>query len=202
MSDHWIPGHDGIPRTPPAVEAMTPAQLERDLTPDGVRLAPWWRRVVAYWVDGLLMAIAVQAVLLPLQLVGDVTWFGSMPSDVAYDAWFAVGSDSWWYLMLSIACTLALSAAYAIVMLSRVGWTIGKRILGIRVRHRVHERLPTAREATARWAVQLAPAALTTAGPIGAAASLWVTIDGLRALVHVRRQAFHDSAARTSVVMA
>lgn len=182
---------------------LPPTQRDRVVTPDGVPLAAWWRRLVAYWIDGFLVALAVQCVLLPLQLVGAVSWFGAMPSDVALDAWVAVGSDAWRYLMLSILGTLALSAVYVIVMLSRVGWTVGKRILGIRVRHRDHERLPTVAEATARWAVQLAPAALTTAGPLGSVASLWVMIDGLRPLIwNDRRQAFHDSAAGTSVVMA
>ncbi len=182
---------------------LPPTQRDRVVTPDGVPLAAWWRRLVAYWIDGLLVAIAVQAVLLPLGLLGPVTWFGSMPADLVAEAWTRPGSGAWCYAVLMLALTLIASAAYTVLMLTRLGWTVGKRVLGIRVRHRDHERRPTLGEAATRWAVQLAPGALTAVPWLGGAAGLWVLIDGLRPLIwNDRRQAFHDSAAGTSVVMA
>ncbi|SDH62755.1 RDD family protein [Agrococcus jejuensis] len=181
---------------------LSPAQRDRVVTPDGVPLAPWWRRLIAYWIDGFLLSVAVQALLLPLQALAPGSWFGSIPR-TSLDTVFDTDLGSWRYVALSIAATLVLGAVYSILMVSRLGWTLGKRILGIRVRHRERERLATPSEAIARWAVQLAPAALSTAGPFGAVAGLWVTIDGLRPLIwNDRRQAFHDSAAGTSVVMA
>lgn len=206
MSDQWTPGHDGRPRREPTpAEAMTLPLSQRDrvVTPDGVPLAAWWRRLLAYWIDGFLVSLAVQALLLPVGLLGPTSWFGSMPADLVADAWMRPGSGAWWHATLSISLTLVASAAYAIPMLHRLGWTVGKRILGIRVRHRERERRVTLRESTVRWAVQLAPGALSTIPWIGGAAGLWVAIDGLRPLIwNDRRQAFHDSAAGTSVVMA
>lgn len=203
MRDHWLPGHDGRPRpTPPALEAMTPSQRDRVATPDGVALSGWWRRLLAYWVDGILVALAAQVLILPLQLVQPGVTLGASPPSVALEAWTTPYSPSWWFGIATVVAMLAVGAAYSILMLSRLGWTLGKRLLGIRVRHRDHERRPTVAEATARWAVQLAPVALTPVPWLGGAANVWTTIDGLRPLWDARRQAFHDSAAATSVVRA
>lgn len=176
-------------------------QRDRVVTPDGAPLAPWWRRLVAYWVDAFLVGVAVQALLLPLQLLGALPWAGPTSTSLSIGVWLEVGSEAWTYLAVSTVATLVASACYSSVMLTRLGWTLGKRLLGIRVRHRERERLPTAAEATRRWAVQLAPAAVS-GGVLGAIAGLWIAIDGLRPLLwDERRQAFHDSAAGTSVVL-
>lgn len=204
MSDRWTPGHDGLPRDERARDEATglrASQRDRVATPDGALLAPWWRRLVAYWVDAFVIGVAVQAVLLPLQLLGALPWADRTSTSLSIGVWLDVGSDAWRYLAISAAATLVASACYAITMLTRLGWTLGKRLLGIRVRHREHERLPTVAEATRRWAVQLAPAAVS-GGLVGAVAGLWIAIDGLRPLLwDERRQAFHDSAAGTSVVL-
>ncbi|MFC7431561.1 MULTISPECIES: RDD family protein [unclassified Agrococcus] len=204
MSDRWSPGHDGRPRrepTPAEAMRLPASQRDRVVTPDGAPLAPWWRRLVAYWIDALLVGVVVQAMLLPLQLLGVLSWVGPTSTSLSVGVWLDVGSDAWSYLVLSVVATLVASACYSIAMLTRIGWTLGKRLLGIRVRHREHERLPNVSEAARRWAVQLAPAAVS-GGVVGALAGLWIAIDGLRPLLwDERRQAFHDSAAGTSVVL-
>lgn len=203
MDERLIPGHDGRlggSAAPRRTEA--PTERDRYVTPDGIVLSGWWRRLVAYVADGMLVAIAVQLVLLPMQLSLPGSWLGSIPPDLASDAWGSPLSPAWWYALASLLATVAASAVYSIVMHARLGWTLGKRLTRIRVRHRLHERLPTVREAAVRWAVQLAPAAFATAPWLAAPASIWTTIDGLWPLWDARRQSIHDRAAGTSVVRA
>ena len=191
-----------MPRPMPATtEDMTTAQRDRVVTPDGVALSGWWRRAIAYWIDSILVAVAVQALLLPFQLATPnalLAPFSNGPD--ALDDWGAIGSGVWWHGVATIVATVAVTAAYTITMHARLGWTLGKRVTRIRVRNRLQERRPTVAEAALRWSVHWLPSALSTTPWLGGAAGLWTTLDGLWPLWDARRQAIHDKAAKTSVV--
>lgn len=201
MSDPWIPGHDGIPREP---RPLTPPLGERDrfVTPDGVALADWWRRVLAFLLDGILIGVATSVVTVPLQIARPDAWLAAVRSDTVIETWISPDQPLLASHLWTAAALLVFGAAYSILMTSLLGWTLGKRVLGIRVRHRDRERLPTIGEATARWAVALAPGALGQLPGLASIANLWTIVDGLWPLWDRRRQAIHDKVARTNVVLA
>ena len=201
MSDHRTLGHDGIPR-PEQPLTYPPEERDRYVTPDGVELAGWWRRLFAYLLDGIVVGIGASAIVVPLQLARPDAWLGAVQSRVRIESWM---SPDWMVLanqLWTVGALLVVGAAYSILMTSRLGWTLGKRALGIRVRHRDRERLPSAGEAAARWAVQLAPSALGQLPGVGSLANRWTIVDGLWPRWDRRRQAIHDKVAGTSVVLA
>ncbi|QCR18200.1 RDD family protein [Agrococcus sp. SGAir0287] len=201
MSEHRSVGHDGIPRAPePLIHPL--GERDRSVTPDGVPLSGWWRRLFACLLDALLIGVAASIVTVPLQIARPDVWLGTVQSGrvldmlVTLDARLIVGQ------LVTAALLLVIGGAYSILMTSRLGWTLGKRALGIRVRHRDRERLPTLGEAAARWAVALAPGALGQVPSVAGITNLWTMVDGLWPIWDRRRQAIHDKVARTNVVLA
>lgn len=182
--------------------------------------APLGRRIVAYFLDGL--------VLVPVWVVYALTFDAIFGPLVAVDPGgrgivvVAVDAPR---VALELALTLLTAAAYHAGSWVRWGMTPGQRVCGVAVRvagtaapaaltgqgpsSLGHEAIPV-QVATVRWAVlQLLPLCL---GSLGAAGALpvqtvaWITAAWsgfllLTAVADPLRRAFHDRVAGTVVVM-
>jgi uncharacterized RDD family membrane protein YckC len=190
-------------------------------TPDGQPLSGWWWRVLAYFLDGILVAIVLFAVTIPVQ--GDIQTealrlqeeylprISSGEPGVFGD--YLRGVMEIYYVdhVLSMVVLPALiTLAYHAGMLRNRGATLGKVVCGLRVRRREEVgRLPWSTIGT-RLAVQWAPSyvvilSLVLGAPFGlvltaaAATVVFAYVDPLFAL-GTRRQAIHDRVAGTVVV--
>ncbi|QCR18199.1 RDD family protein [Agrococcus sp. SGAir0287] len=177
---------------------------DRIRTPDGVELASWGRRLAAYVVDAIVLGVA-------FAVLGGVLGLWSAFTDLAesidptatdltpqVEAFVAQHSGA---LLAFSLLQILISGAYHVVLVATRGRTIGKRMLGIRVRLREREGLPMWRAALSRWLVHYGLPTLLSGVPglafLGAAFPI---VDGLWPLWDPRRQAIHDKLAKTAVV--
>ena len=181
-------------------------------TPDGVPLSGWWRRVSAYLIDGLLVGTASSLLTIPQQIrlqedldavarryEAELAGPGSIPDPASFfrdfmDLLLPV-------LIWSAVAAFAVWAVYSSLMLRYKGATVGKMALGLAVRLRDRPgRLPWS-AILIRLLVQQG-VLLTAFLPIVYLALLWFPyLDSLWPLWDARRQALHDKAARTNVVV-
>jgi uncharacterized RDD family membrane protein YckC len=153
---------------------------------DGVRVAGFWQRFVAAWVD--------LAVIVPVGLV--LTWIASRLGNVHLppsrirgpDFWLdlVLHSDPW--LMTGVAMFLVVITVYMMVFQLLLGQTLGMRLLRMRVIDVWGERPSIARCAarTAGYLVGIATAML---------GFLWVGFDS-------EKRGLHDWIAGTYVIKA
>lgn len=179
---------------------------DRLRTPDGVELAGWGRRFVAYLIDGIVLGIvslllgAVLGIWGPLTELLDAATTTDPSTDLTPQFEAFLQDNAGTLLMFSLLQLVA-SGIYHVVLTATKGRTVGKRIVGIRVRLREREGLPIWRAAVLRWLVHHALPNLGSGVPgLGFIAALFPLIDGLWPLWDARRQAIHDKAAKTSVV--
>jgi uncharacterized RDD family membrane protein YckC len=181
-------------------EATDPAT-----TPDGARLASWGRRLAAYLIDGLLIAV----ISLPLtwhwltDYVGD-TWHRieeSVDTRSVSPTPFAGTFDSWGELVVIVLVTVAIFVVYHAGFLRYGdGASPGKRLLGIRVRLRHHDgRMPWSAIGQ-RLLVQLAPGIAALIPLLGSLVGIFAWADGLWPLWDAKYQALHDKWPATNVV--
>lgn len=181
-------------------------------TPDGVPLSGWWRRVGAYLIDGLLVGTASSLLTIPQQvrLQEDLNAVmrryeaalagpGSRPDAASFfrdfvDLLLPV-------LIWSAVAAFVVWAVYSSLMLRFKGATVGKMALGLAVRLRDRPgRLPWS-AILLRLLVQQG-VLLTAFLPAVYLALFWFPyLDSLWPLWDARRQALHDKAARTNVVV-
>jgi uncharacterized RDD family membrane protein YckC len=190
-------------------------------TPDGQLLSGWWWRVLASFLDWIVLAIVVYAVTLPAR--ADIQ-SDSLRLDEEYQPRIAAGDLGAFgdYLretlqILYVDHVLAVLVVPALItlvyhggMLHNRGATLGKLVCGLRVRLREQDgRLQWSTIGT-RLAVQWGPGwavglVVALGAPIGlillaaAAAVIFTFVDPLCAL-GARRQAIHDRVAGTVVV--
>lgn len=186
------------PAAPPAWAPAVPQEPDRT-EPE---LASWGARVGAYLLDIVPFVVLVMIVL------GMFGWFdlvgraaeGDESAFTALEAMSAPGSPA------SIASVLTGAIAYFLYNVGfhmTKGQTPGKMLVGIRVRMRDEDRLPDARAAVLRWAVQQGgPQLLSSIAGLGFFAGVFSIVDHLWPLWDPRRQSLHDKAARTIVVRA
>lgn len=177
-------------------------------TPDGQLLAGWWRRVGASLIDGLVLLVA--------NLVVGWTWWGEVFSEYGdffeetvdaadsggtgpsnADLISAIGDE----LLALTLVYVVLTFAYNVGFLAWKQATPGKLALGMRVRLRDRPGplpLPTI---LVRWLVQNGPGLLRVVPLVGVLANLFLLLDALWPLWDSKKQALHDKAARTNVVM-
>jgi uncharacterized RDD family membrane protein YckC len=176
-------------------------------TPDGVALSGWWKRVAARVLDGFIVGIvATPLVYEPMQramtLIGQ--WYdqvvvalkagSSKPPDMPAD--LLAGP------LLQVSLTiLAVYVIYEVAFLTRTGATPGKRVMGISVRLRDRPGPPPLRAVLKRTAVQEGSRLLGRVPFVGGLASIFSLIDVLWPLWDDKRQAIHDKAAATNVVV-
>ena len=181
-------------------------------TPDGVPLSGWWPRVAAYLIDGLLVGTASSLLTIPQQVrlqedLDAVT--RRYQADLAGPGG-AVDPASFFrdfmdllvpVLVWSTLAAFLVWAVYSSLMLRFKGATVGKLALGIAVRLRDRPgRLPWS-AILLRLLVQQG-VLLTAFLPVLYLSLFWFPyLDSLWALWDAKRQALHDKAARTNVVV-
>jgi uncharacterized RDD family membrane protein YckC len=177
-------------------------------TPDGVVLSGWWKRVLARFLDNIIVSIvALPLVLIPLknaltplaayfQEVFDAAQSGSSTLPAEPD--LAQFSSS--LLLVSVILLLA-RVVYEVAFLTTKGATPGKMAVGISVRLRDRPGpLPLA-AALKRSAVLEGGGILALVPVVGSLGSLFSLIDSLWPLWDDKKQAIHDKAAATNVVV-
>jgi uncharacterized RDD family membrane protein YckC len=187
------------PAAPPAWSAPLAPPQSATSEP---QLASWGARVGAYLLD------AIPFVALNVVVLGTFGWFdlvgraaeGDESAFTALTAMSTVGSPA---STASLLVGLVAFFLYNVGFHMARGQTPGKMLVGIRVRMRDEDRVPDARAAVLRWAVQLGgPQLLSSIVGVGFFASVFSIVDHLWPLWDPNRQALHDKAARTIVVRA
>jgi uncharacterized RDD family membrane protein YckC len=175
-------------------------------TPDGVPLAGWWWRVLAYVLDGilslpLLALAAIPALASQWSELGD--WFDAVQRSVEDGTPRPANPDvldpttgPGLFLVLSL---LVGTVLYAVVFLRWKQATPGKLITGLRVRRRDDPGLPWG-SIVARVGFVTALSIVGQIPIIGILAFLVVLLDYLWPLWDPRKQALHDKVAGTNVV--
>lgn len=203
--ERWWNGVQWLAETrgPVAAPTWAPAPWEQQPAPSSEpALASWGARVGAYLLDIIPFIVLVTLVL------GTFGWFdlvgraadGDESALTELEALSTPGSAA------SVSSVVVGAIGYFLYNVGfhmRRGQTPGKMLVGIRVRMLDEDRLPDARAAVLRWAVQQGgPQLLSSIAGLGFFAGLFSIVDHLWPLRDPRRQALHDKAARTIVVRA
>lgn len=200
---------------PPAPTAPMGYAAPGPTTPDGVPLAGWWWRVLAFVIDSFIVGIPGFVVAIPaaagmqgrLQDAMDKLTSSDQPDILGfYDSYFdALRPVMAWGLVAA-----ALGLVYFAVMLRWKGATLGQLATGLEVRLReTPGRLPwgaVVLRVLALNGVRVLPTILfVLAGwragvPLAVVVELYLVLDVLWPLWDKNRQALHDKVARTNVV--
>ena len=177
-------------------------------TPDGQPLAGWWRRVAASLIDGV--------VLIPVSLVVGWSWWSNVFSEYGHFIRETVDAsesgstppsatdlqgDLFGDLVVLALIGVVLNLVYVVGFLSWKQATLGKLAMGTRVRLRETPGPLPLKAILLRWLVQYGPSSLAFVPLVGTATSLWSLLDSLWPLWDREKQALHDKAAKTNVVM-
>ncbi len=184
----------------------TPAALRRVArASDGMLLAPWWRRLLAYLVDGLICNVASSLPLVPLlsTRAEEVTRWGNSAVSALLAGQPAPVAPPEVATVAAIAGLVGALVyfAYETLGLVRFGTTFGRRAARIRVRSRTGRRVLTLDEVSRRSAVKVAGRLVSGAPAISAAGQFIVLIDIGRGLFDRNRRTVHDLAGGTEVVL-
>jgi uncharacterized RDD family membrane protein YckC len=175
-------------------------------TPDGVPLSGWWKRVLARVIDGFITFILA----LPLTL-----WFYIKTSNVL-SGWFdqvltqaqngtstptPIPLEVYNYVIPASLLGLLVAVVYEVLFLRFRGATPGKMAVGISVRLRERPgQLPW--DAIFKRVAVFQVGALVSPIPyLGALGSMFRLVDVLWPLWDEKKQALHDKAAHTNVVV-
>jgi uncharacterized RDD family membrane protein YckC len=175
-------------------------------TPDGVPLSGWWRRVGAWVLDELIVAV------MALPLAG-YFWYQATSEFATYmgdtiDADQAgrstssvpVPDDLQLHVMAATLISALIGVVYQVIMLRRSGATWGKQAAGIRVRLREREGQLSYPTIARRIGFVAALILLSTIPVIGIVFGLARLLDYLWPLWDSKNQALHDKVAATNVV--
>lgn len=173
-------------------------------TPDGQALSGWWRRALAMMIDNVLTFL----IALP------ISWHWLSPWVDGYSTWFRDAMDaaragqstpevpaSLYQFPWQVGIVAAV--VYLVYEVSLTVWrgqTVGKMLLGIKVRRAEDERPPSLPTALYRFGVKQISTILAPAPFLGFVAAIFQIVDYLRPLGDRHRQAFHDSWPGTYVV--
>jgi len=181
-------------------------QSNQATTPDGVVLSGWWKRVLARIIDNIIVSIvALPLTFAPMKQAVTVLQDYVQQVVNAVDA----GSSTMPALpdglsgpILQISVTmLILNLVYEIAFLTRTGATPGKRVVGISVRLRDKPGPPPLDAVLKRTAVKQGGDIAGLVPVLGFFGSLFSTVDVLWPLWDVKKQAIHDKAGATNVVV-
>lgn len=181
-------------------------QSNQATTPDGVVLSGWWKRVLAQIIDNIIVSIvAVPLTFAPMKAAVNVLqdYFQQVVNAVdAGSSTMPTLPDSLTGPILQISVTiLILSLVYEIAFLTRTGATPGKRVAGISVRLRDKPGPPTLDAVLKRTAVKQGGDIVGLVQVLGFFGTLFRTVDVLWPLWDVKKQAIHDKAGATNVVV-
>lgn len=208
----WTQHVAPVPVAMPAAPTYT---MAAPTTPDGEPLAGWGWRALAHLVDVVLIWVVTMVVTLPAQmsmqarmnrLTAELEGGSSTDFGAFWAGWFDVMRDQ----MLWQLPVVVMVMAYFAAMLRGRGATVGKLVVGLRVRLRERPgRLPWSAVLLRVLAVQgigaLPLVALVFGGwglvlVLSAVALVYGILDPLWPLWDSRRQAIHDKIAGTNVV--
>jgi uncharacterized RDD family membrane protein YckC len=176
-------------------------------TPDGVVLSGWWKRVLARIIDNIIVGIvSMPLVFVPLRKATDV--FLTYLQDVMAAAQAGSSTlpaqptiDFTGPILLASLIILAVHVVYEVAFLTAKGATPGKMVVGISVRLRNEPGPPPLVAVLKRTAVQEGGNLAGVIPVIGILGSLFGLIDSLWPLWDDKKQAIHDKAAATNVVV-
>lgn len=186
-------------------------------TEDGVPLAGWWMRLIAYAIDAILLGVVTSLVTSPLmepytialtQWVDDTTrqilqgtYMGD-PASILGSMPTPIGVMGFGPALLGVLAPMGIWFLYYLLMTRFRGATLGKMMLGLRVvpagRGQSAERLGWG-AAALRALVWVVPNLATLGGPL-TFLSLFRYLDGLWAAWDRKRQTLHDKVANTQVI--
>jgi uncharacterized RDD family membrane protein YckC len=213
---------DGNAWTAHTAPGAGPDQPSGPTTPDGVALAGWWWRVLAYVIDTIIVAVVSGLISLPAQvriqqdlqpvidrLNRQVEENPDQPPD--FGSYFGDYLDAMQaHVFWLVAPGVILTALYWVGFLRWKGATPGKMMLGLHVRLRERAGALPWSSIIARMAVQFGiywtfyilafsiASGVWFALAIGAA--MLTLLDPLWAAWDPNRQALHDKIAATNVV--
>lgn len=174
-------------------------------TPDGERVSGWLRRVIAFIIDNIVVMALAVVVTLP--------WLGSYFSDFRqwYDAVAAAANAGkatppMPQSLLAIpwqtaAANVLIYAVYEIGLTVSTGMTVGKWVMGIRVRQGNSPKPPTVNQMGIRFLIKQCANILIFIPVIASAAVMFFLVDSIFPLFNNTRQAIHDRVATTYVVI-
>jgi uncharacterized RDD family membrane protein YckC len=164
-------------------------------TPDGVPLAGWWQRAVAWLFDWVIVAVGS----LP---ISGYFWYRYLEDDdpATTSSWSEPWAEYRWSLA-GFAIYLVANFAYQYFFLVRTGATPGKKAIGISVRLRDVAGPPPGPAVVKRVGlIGLFEALGFLPGSVGLAVGSVGLLDVLWPLWDGKRQAWHDKYAATNVV--
>jgi uncharacterized RDD family membrane protein YckC len=191
--------------------ALPPAYLATKrpaTTPDGVPLAGWWWRVLAYVLDAILVGIVVALVAAPwisdaYQIYRD--WFDDLVR--TFDAGDSSTVDTEQLqrdlarpIAFIVGIQLVVGFCYHVGFLMWKQATPGKLMVGLRVRLRERPGPMPLGTVMVRWASQFGVAILNLVPVVGALIGIYTLLDVLWPIWDDKKQALHDKIARTNVV--
>jgi uncharacterized RDD family membrane protein YckC len=194
-------GHPGYPGYPAGPGGGVPGIGRRTTTDDGVPLADPARRLLARFID--VVVVGAVTLVVGSGYLGRLFDAVSVYVDKAQRATASGGTQPGFFdlynqpgyvsnLVALVAIQLVIRALYHIPMIALRGATLGKMLAGVRVRPWDHEGLPTWGQSALRW---------MTSDLIGSVLSqVYGLIDALWLLWDGRRQCLHDKLPRTVVV--
>lgn len=156
----------------------------------GIRLAPWWKRLVAIIIDNIILGLGVFILALIIGIIANASRTqgtgSSGTTTQTHGAAVLVGLIILWLLV-----SIPIGLYYAIMNGSRRGQTVGKLALSIAVRDARTGAPIGFWRAAGRFAITIVFTLL-----------LYIPylLDSLAPLWDKRRQSWHDKVARTVVV--
>ena len=153
------------------------------------RYAGFWKRLVAYFIDSIIISVASGILLIPFLAVVGLGIFSMHDSDLSYDTDTAVGliiAMIAGYLVLVAGIAIAGWLYFALMESSSQQGTLGKMALGVKVTYMVGNRISFGR-ATGRYFAKMI-------------SSLTLGVGYLMAGFTQQKQALHDIIAGCLVV--
>ncbi|MCG8654761.1 RDD family protein [Yimella sp. NH-Cas1] len=173
-------------------------------TPDGAELAPFWRRALAFIVDNILTSAIAAPLAWPWlsDWVHVVRTYFNESLDAARegrgtpDAPDALYNFPWQVGLVAVAVYFV----YEVALTVWRGQTVGKMLLGIKVRREENDKPPTFGAAVYRFAVKQLTSIVGPVPLLSFLVTIFQIVDYLRPLSDRMNQAFHDSWPGTYVV--
>ena len=179
-------------------------------TPDGVPLAGWWQRVLAYVLDAIIVGLVAGIIALPwVREVLDVyvDWFdqamragGTGTGTGGSIDTAQLQRDLAGPLAYIVGIQLVLGFCYHVGFLRWKQATPGKLVVGLRVRLRDRPGPMSLGTVLMRWLGQFAVGIFGLIPFVGSLTGLYSLLDVLWPLWDDKRQAVHDKIAKTNVV--
>lgn len=183
---NYPPGYGPPPGPGQAPQAPRSGSVRFDYVL-GVALAPWWKRLVAAFIDGAILSVFYFIVLAVIGAAAKGSSNGSTTSTTTHNG----GALFLGFIVVAVLASIPNSIYFGALNGSRRGQTLGKMALGIAVRDaRTGDRIGFWRGfgRSMMWLV------------FEIVAYVPYIIDNLSPLWDKRRQAWHDKAAGTIVV--